>query len=494
MEKKIKKKHRWVKYLLIGCIGVVIALCVAAWAAIRFLSPEDILTSPFVQQQIKKQLGEETVAPDIFSYIPTMLGFSSPKTYLVLFLNNTELRPGGGFIGSYAVIKMEHGIPHVLKVEGTEILDRQAPAAWQSTPPTPIQQYLGVDRWYFRDSNWSPDFAESSKQGLEFYEIEGGLESANIDAVIGITPTVLERLIDITGPLVVNGITFTSENLIETLEYEVEIGFVQKGITRENRKDLISDVLHELLRKTESHAITNISVYLPTMVQLLNEKQVIVYNKDIGLQQVFEKEGWTGSIEQASLDYLTWIDANLGALKTDHAIERDIAYELRKTAEQQYVGTATMTYQHNGTFDWRTTRYLSYARVYVPIGATLVSVDTTLQSEKTSIPLNTVDQGEELGKQWFGFFISVEPGQTKRVAVQYMLPESLAQQITAKKEYNILVQKQIGTTNLGLTLDIQFDTNIENAVPAEAEEYWGDAVYYLQTDLTRDKDVSITLK
>jgi hypothetical protein len=56
-------------------------------------------------------------------FLKKLLGFEDTQNYLIEFLNNTELRPGGGFIGVYGVVKVKNGVPEVLKVEGTEILD-----------------------------------------------------------------------------------------------------------------------------------------------------------------------------------------------------------------------------------------------------------------------------------------------------------------------------------------------------------------------------------
>src|SRR3989339_224407 len=55
------------------------------------------------------------------------LGLSKPKTYLLLFLNNTELRPGGGFIGVYATVRMDKGQTEILALEGTEKIDSRTP-------------------------------------------------------------------------------------------------------------------------------------------------------------------------------------------------------------------------------------------------------------------------------------------------------------------------------------------------------------------------------
>ena len=39
--------------------------------------------------------------------LPNMLGYPGEKTYLFLFQNNTELRPAGGFIGTYGILKLK---------------------------------------------------------------------------------------------------------------------------------------------------------------------------------------------------------------------------------------------------------------------------------------------------------------------------------------------------------------------------------------------------
>jgi len=40
----------------------------------------------------------------LISEVPFIIGYPEPKTYLFLLLNNTELRPGGGFIGTYGIV------------------------------------------------------------------------------------------------------------------------------------------------------------------------------------------------------------------------------------------------------------------------------------------------------------------------------------------------------------------------------------------------------
>jgi len=120
------------------------------------------------------------------------LGFYGPKTYLILFLNNTELRPGGGFIGTYAVVKMDKGLPKIIQVDGTENL---AVNHDKIPSPKPIADHLMPKELEFRDSNWWPDFASSSQYSLATYKSSSGVLADEIDAIIGFTPTVFEEIL-----------------------------------------------------------------------------------------------------------------------------------------------------------------------------------------------------------------------------------------------------------------------------------------------------------
>src|SRR6185437_16558381 len=45
----------------------------------------------------------------LVTIFPKLLGYNGTQTYLILFQNNAELRPGGGFIGSYGLVSFDHG-------------------------------------------------------------------------------------------------------------------------------------------------------------------------------------------------------------------------------------------------------------------------------------------------------------------------------------------------------------------------------------------------
>lgn len=481
-----KRKLHVVPKLLGSCLVLIVVVVAISWYMWKNISPVDILNTDFVRDTVVKQIGEEKEF--LFDLMPTFLGFSEPQTYLVLLLNNTELRPGGGFIGTYATIRVDQGNVEVIALDGTENLDKHAPVDWRVDPPAPIREYLGLDRWYFRDSNWSPDFRTNAERAIEFYTAEGGVVAADIDGVIGVTPTVLEEILHRVGPITVEGITFTGDTVTEVLEYQVEYAYADQGIAVEDRKKIIAPLLLSVLSQLKEHAFTDYAAYLQLAESLAEEKHILFYHTDPEDQAILESQGWGGRMEVAEDDYVLWVDANLGALKTDHALERQLQYNLLGKEQGRYKAQVTMEYAHTGQFDWRTSRYITYARVFVPEGSTLVGVEGRLKSG-ARITTDMVDIGVEQGKQWFGTMFSIEPQQVKSLSYTYLLPEHIGEDGV----YELLVQKQLGSVDHTLTLDLDFATLLRTADPPEQEEEWYDGVYRYTTDLTVDRGFGVQL-
>lgn len=483
------KRRIW-PYVLVGIVFLVLLALWFGYRAIQQFSPNNFFQNGFVQNKIVDYIGEEY--RDVVEHIPLLLGYSAPKTYLILFQNNTEMRPGGGFIGSYATVRLDKGKMEILAFEGTESIDARAPKNWKIEPPKEMSEQLKVDRWYFRDSNWDPDFGISAKRALAFYAAEGGVAADDIDMVVAITPTVLESLMKRVGTVTVDGITFTPEDVTEKLEYEVEYGYEKRGISFAQRKQIMLPFFHTLMDKLTIDLFTHPDQYLALARMLIEEKHIVAYSTDPGVAPLIKQFSAEGIVAQTTGDYLLWVDANLAALKTDHAMDRHMSYTVQKNADGIWQGRVSMTYTHTGQFDWRTSRYRSFARVYVPQGSVLREVrEKGPQGNRdVAIPLDQITQGQAYGKQWFGYFTVIEPGDTESVDVIYDLPETVVSLLNSTS-YQLLVQKQVGLPSTTLTLDLDFDKKVQSAQPAEKQQAWGDDRYQVTMEMTKDIPVVI---
>lgn len=471
-----------IKFILIVLIAVAVVMGGKARQVYQTGSWQKFLEIPtFIQF---------TSVPQQLNLVQAALGFQKPRTYLILFLNNTELRPGGGFIGTYAVVKMNKANPAIIKVEGTEILDNSAPRDYSVEPPDPIKKYLKTPRWNFRDSNWSPDFKLSSQKSLELYKKEKGMEADNIDAVIGITPTVLEEILKISGPLKTDGQEFTAENFTAKLEYLVEYGYVQAGLSFDERKKPLANLMSAFISRLRGDVFKHGAGYLNLLSRLLGEKQIVFYSTLTDEQATLEANHWAGVSEASVGDYLQWVDANMGALKTDAVMERRLTYSFAPEGAG-FTATATMKFFNHGKTDWRTTRYLDYARVYVPAGSKLIGA-TEVGGDGQSRPVSA-DEGEESGRQWFGAYLTVGSGQANELAFHFGLSPAITRQIK-DNSYALVVQKQIGTLATPLTLRLNFGKNLVAENPAESSDKQGDGVYEYETDLRVDREFEVKLK
>lgn len=463
--------------------------------------PRTPLTEPVLasiepqMEQLRELRGALDRDLSLLGQVPAMLGYPRPKIYLFLMLNNTELRPGGGFIGTYGTVRLADGAIDAFETDDIYALDGPAEAFLDVEPPEPLRRWLRADRWFLRDANWSPDYAVSSMNVERFYALENGPHANELDGIIGVTPTVIERLLELTGPITVDGTTFTSANVTDELEYQVEIGFVREGIPLAQRKEIVGALGEALVDRLLSLPLSELQTLYAVFEAAVRERHVMVVFKDPGLQAVADAHDWSGRMWMKGGDELLVVDANLAALKTDPAVERTVAYSIRPDGGG-FIARAEMTYRHRGTFNWKTTRYRTYTRFYAPLGAELLRGEGAMMDDRLNDPARrsgSFDVGEELGRTVFGAFISIEPGETRRLAVEYRLPPRVADMVRSGR-YELEVRKQLGTIAHGLTLDLDFDKNVRRASPPEEPGQWGDDRYVVSTDLRVDRRIVVELQ
>lgn len=426
---------------------------------------------------------------DLAVILPAFVGYPEPSTNLFLYQNNNELRPSGGFIGAYGLMEVDNGAITALRTDDVYRLDTATPKdAVLPVAPVPIKKYLGVKKFYFRDANWSPDFPTSAATLLDLYHREAP-SAREPRAIVAITPTLLERIMTLTGPITVDGITFTPEHVTDTLEYEVEQGFAERHIALEDRKVIVGKLMDEVVARLHHLPREQTPALLDIIGTALAEKHIMLYHTDPLVQQEIQTRGWGGAFPRVpDVHFLSVIDANLGSLKTDQVMERSVAYRVNFKGMRPRA-TVTLTYRNLGQFTWKTTRYQTYVRVYAPEGSTLVEA-VGLMDRSRSKKQGVADTLHELGYAVFGGFTAVEPGEERSIRFTYDLPESFA--LRTGNEHRLLVAKQPGTIAVPLTVRLDFDKNVVRATPGEDHRDWGDARYELTTDLRVDREFNIS--
>lgn len=431
--------------------------------------------------------------------LPSVLGYPDKKEYLFLLQNNRELRPTGGFIGTYGIFKVDAG-EFVITTDNIYNLDTPASAYVTEPSPAPIAKHTTTQNWLLRNINWSPDFPTTARKAEEKYYEEGG-EEKDLDGVIAVTPTFIESLLGLVGPITVDGVTFTQENFFEKLQYEVEFAYYDKGITDDQRKEIIGRMSKVLMEKLLALPRNQFSKIWEVLVNNIDQKQILIYVDEPLIQELVEQNNWSGEMRDTQGDYVMVVDANLAALKTDEKMERSVRYHVRKDGDQ-YVAALEVTYFNSTTqINEFYTRYRTHTRIYVPKGSVLRSADGFLTNDvrvNRGVPTQPTSHeeffvhadGSEYGFTVFEGFTAIEPQETRTLRLEYTLPSFVAEYIE-RGEYQLYIQKQPGTIAHGLeiSMDIGRRPKVVNALDMTIENT--DNSTLIRSDLSVDREISI---
>jgi hypothetical protein len=357
--------------------------------------------------------------------------------YLVIFQNTLELRPTGGFIGTFAEVTLDNGRIKNYNIYNTNLFDYGKPGV---DAPEPYKNMLGVQQMQLRDANWAPNFPTTAQQIIDLYRLEGGTK--DINGVIAINASVLPEILKIIGPVSIAAIDeeLNADNILLALQYELNFGFLEKGISRDARKEPIKDLAFEIDNRISEASVFTLYILGETLLQQADQKQIMLWSKDSNIQSDIVKLGWDGAIDiNSQKDYLKIVDANLGALKTDYYMRRSVNKNVRE-CDDKLCSTITITYNNTAAnASPLNTDYKSYTRVFLPQNA---FVNTVTGVEKRP---NAVDYSVAYNKKIAGFEIKVPFNSSKDIVIEYTMPK-LAQ-------YGLDVQKQSGIEGFDFILD-----------------------------------------
>jgi len=383
-------------------------------------------------------------ARPLMEILPQLLGEPEPKTYLVLFQNDKELRPTGGFITAYAIFKFDRGKMKVIRSDDIYHLD-EAKTKRFGAPPEILKYHKGVYYFNLRDSNLSPDFLVSMKKFEELYDVVGN--KIEVDGIIAVDTHVLVEVLKVLGPIEIYGREFSSEEdkrcNCPKVVYELEDYATRPvGYLREDRKDVIGVLLYEIMQKALG---VSPGQYWGRLFQVglneFKEKHILAYFHDESAQKGIEVLNFAGRVKEYEGDYLHVNDTNFAGAKSNMFTEHFVTQEVKIENDGSIVKTITIDYKNpappsncnleagelclNGLLR-------NWLRVYVPEGSELLEFKG---SEMDVVTKN------DLGKTVFEGFLVIKPLGSARVVVKYKLP------FKAKKgeEYKLLIQKQPGT-------------------------------------------------
>ncbi len=416
--------------------------------------------------QLKNKLGAAQVAlanmREIFNIAQQLI---IPKNnILVLFENNNELRPGGGFIGTFGTFNIEGGKISQLNISSIYDLDGQLKE--KISPPDPL---LAVnDRWFLRDSNWFADFPTSARKALEFYESEGGQTPGTI---ISLTPDVIVNLLKITGSVFIPSfnVTLDASNFLEQTQ---AISTISDNMPLNTPKQILADFFPVFLQKLKTLTPEQQKLILAQLFWGLQHKQMALYSQSADMQSQIESFNWAGKIFDSDRDYLQIVSGNLGGTKTDLSLQKNISLKTSIGQDGKIINDLTLTVT-NQMPKMEGTQNSSFVRFLVPQGSKLLTVtgfdaknleglknkdyksDPSVELWQKGMVKDVASGtyiGTESGKTFFGNWLNVEGGQTRTIHLVYQLPQTLED----LDRYSLTLQKQMGSQSDKFQYTIKF--------------------------------------
>lgn len=404
-----------------------------------------------------------------------LLGENGPRLYLFLFQNNHELRPTGGFIGSYGLLEVTHG--HVRKFFIDGIFNPDGQFKEDIIPPAPIRKVSAG--WSLHDSNWWPDFPTSAEKAIVFYEKTGG---PTVDGVVTLTPSAIEDLLRLTGPIELPeyGVSIDADNFMEAVQEEVEVKY-DKELNQP--KKILSDLAPLLLERLfQTKSADSVLAIVGGLSKGLSERQILLYSRNAEVERLIDKAGWSGRLLGTSGDYASVVHTNLNGYKTDGVIDESIEHKAAIQADGSVLDTIRITRKHRGgntPYEWWNKVNSDYMRVYVPEGSELLSAkghtyefpkapidydalgfrpdpDVEREERETTIHETGTRISVESGKTVFGNWVYVSPGESVTVEYVYRLPFVVDPREDEPASYSLLFQKQSGSVGSGLRHTLSF--------------------------------------
>jgi len=409
------------------------------------------------------------------------LGKDQWQRYLVIFLNNNELRGGGGFMGSFAILDVDRGQIKKIEIPAGGTYDIQGQLRPKVIAPEPL--HLINSRWEFQDANWFADYPSDAKK-IEWFYLNSW--NASVDGVITFTSSYMEKLLEVFGPIEMSeyGRFIDSNNFVTETQKIVQVEYDKA----ENRpKQFLADLAPKLLEKIFSANGEQMQQLMQMSVQALNERQILLYFNDEQTQQLISQLGWDGRVRTTGGDFLSVVHSNIAGGKTDRVIKETIHHQAQIQPDGSIIDTVRLVRQHTGVSGeniFTGVQNNSYVRFYVPLGSTLLKAEgfqrppaelfeapgpdlekdldlITMQGNHKKDEASQTDIYNESAKTVFGNWLMLKPGETKECVITYRLPFKLSHAENSGYYYSLLVQKQSGSVGSQLFSNLKVGNELK---------------------------------
>ena len=382
--------------------------------------------------------------------------FASDQTWVVMLQNTTELRPTGGFTGSYALVELRDQTLQLLAIEDIYDADGQVDR-FRTAPPGIAEYTSGENGLRLPDANWWPDFPTSAQTQLDFLA-EAGRE--NLVGVVAINLSLIQDILSITGPIDLPDYStrLTRENASTILRAHAQEFFPGSR----GKKQMLGYALEQLQYQLATLNGVQQRAVLQVLLRAAVTKDIQIFSTDPAQQQALQALGVTAALDSPDSSTLALIEANVGINKANEFVTRtmtathsdgglDLSLTLKNNADHL---APDLPASQSG--------YVNYQRIITGPDLQISNVRTDTIAKPTTTPASwTTHSGHMFTEQ--GLLMTILPGQSQTLSFRVKLTTS-AQGVS--QPILLWHQSGTGTTPLtitdesGMTTTTAFDHNL----------------------------------
>lgn len=339
--------------------------------------------------------------------------FSGEHRFLVVSQSSGELRPTGGFMGTYGLVTI--GPSGFTMSKYADIFTLPDGTLNLPKPPgrAPYRQFL------FRDANWWVDFPTSSQVMLQFWQ---NMSQPEVDGIIALDFPAIRDLLTVFGPITVkeSATPISADNMFDVLTTIVEGETAGKG---HDRKNVVASLANGLIERITHMDDASFVPTVRSLAESVSGKHVQWYFTDDPTQSAAVDAGWAGAVDppKDTTDLLAAVNAVVPQSKANMGVTKTIDYQVNLAADGSAQTDLTLGYVKDSTIVPKLKRqwFGDSLRIHRITGTEHVA------GSADQAGLAAIDDRIGL-PTWSGYF-TLDPGKSTSVRFASTVPNALRQ-------------------------------------------------------------------
>ena len=289
------------------------------------LGPDEALIGPL--EEARRSIAEELAdAQDLAGDAATVAAgiapmLEGPTRYLVLAANNAEMEAGSGMYLSGAELTVANGALGLGQIRSSSDMVLPAGAGVELDPDVAARWAFRFPDRDLRGVNVTPRFPVSAEEAARLWVATGGNP---VDGVLALDPVALSAVLHATGPVVVQGKEFNSENVVNELLHQQYLDF---GGSLSARRDRLGEVAAATVAALDRGG-WDVATLFDDLADAAAGRHLMVWSSRPAEQAAWEVSGAHGAMTPDSLLVAVLND---GGTKLDYFL--DVKAELSTSSQ-----------------------------------------------------------------------------------------------------------------------------------------------------------------